>query len=352
LLNGEIEFSTPILVPGLSSRAVGPVLAQLPWMKKRKPELVEASFVHSYSLVSGIQESLLVSAYDIKHKLLTDYNKFSSGFTGSRWDGKNLLIIDSGWYEKTVGPPDGPFVHQVGAPLEWELSDFETTIDSLDAAVRAVVVSWDSNGSYRQQIQSAQAFFAKRPRFASTILLKPPGKARFHSFKNLAPAEAANLRAFSIVGVTEKELGDCIMDRLVELARLRLLLTRADVNVPIQVFGGLDPLYTPLYFAAGGEIFDGLGWLRYFYNDGRSYGRETAALVGKGQLSKRSAQIVLMTQIQNLDEIAALTDELRLFAKGDCDTRKLGRVPASHSVGDILTPAIENLRLRLGESDV
>ena len=39
---------------------------------------------------------------------------------------------------------------------------------------------------------------------------------------------------------------------MTNVAKLRELLDRADVDVPIHVFGALDPLYTPLYYAAGG----------------------------------------------------------------------------------------------------
>ena len=78
------------------------------------------------------------------------------------------------------------------------------------------------------------------------------------------------LRTFDIVGVTEREIGESIHDRLVNIARLRKSLNAAEVTIPIHVFGGLDPLLTPLYFAAGAEIFDGLGWLRYAYQGRRS----------------------------------------------------------------------------------
>jgi hypothetical protein len=344
LLDGAIEFETPILVPGLSSKALGPILAQVPG--KTTLGQRTASLVHSESLIDGIQESLLVSAYDINLDLLTDSKKFCSGFKSSRWSKPNLLIIDSGWYEKTVGPPGGQYVHEAGAAEEWMVEDFEQTIDSLDKNVRAVVVSWDNTGSYPEQIGNAQAFFGTRRRFGSTILLKPPGDGRFHSFKNLSSADAADLRFFGVVGVTEKELGDSIIDRLEALARLRTALDDADVDAPVHVFGGLDPLYTPLYVAAGAEIFDGLGWLRYAYRDGFAYYRDAAPLLER-QMTKRWSQAVMSTQLRNLDEMAQLTEELKLFADAGGDPRKLRK-----GVGDVAAPVLDSLKRRIGSKDV
>jgi hypothetical protein len=332
-----------MLVPGLSSKALGPVLAETP--RSRTLQLQASSLVHSDSLIAGIEESLLVSSYDIKHGLLTDAGKFRSGFKTSRWAKPNLLIIDSGWYEKSVGPQSGQFVHDAGAALTWEFEDFVATIDSLDKNIRAVVVSWDrtgnNTGTYTQQIADARSFFLKRRRFASTMLLKPPKTARFHDFRKLADAEVADLREFGVVGVTEKELGDSIIDRLVELARLRRMLDEADVEAPVHVFGGLDPLYTPLYVAAGAEIFDGLGWLRYSYRDGRAHYRDEAPLLDF-QVTKRWAQAVSATQLHNLDEMAQLTEELKLFAHAGGDPARL-RI----GVSGVIKPVLESLGRRL-----
>ena len=59
------------------------------------------------------------------------------------------------------------------------------------------------------------------------------------------------------------------MDRMVNVARLRAALDAEDVNIPVHVFGALDPLSVCLYFIAGAEIFDGLTWIRYAYHAGR-----------------------------------------------------------------------------------
>ena len=232
--------------------------------------MTTCSIVHSRSLVGGIEESLLLSAYDIRHQLLADSAAFRSGFNQSRYAQPRVLIIDSGWYEKNGGPPAGQFAGDLEEPLPWEESDYQQTIDSFDEGLRPIVVSWDYAGPYEKQIGLAQDFFATRTSLAATLLLKPPSGSRFHHFERLSDEEVGNLRAFDIIGVTERELGDSILDRLLALSRLRRQLDEVQVMSPIHVFGGLDPLHTPLYFAAGAELFDGLGWLRYAYREGVS----------------------------------------------------------------------------------
>jgi hypothetical protein len=82
------------------------------------------------------------------------------------------------------------------------------------------------------------------------------------------------LNRFDVIGVTEKELGNSVLDRVRNLATLRTLLDDNGVRSPIHIFGGLDPLAVILYYVAGAEIFDGLTWLRYGFVDGVAVYRE------------------------------------------------------------------------------
>jgi hypothetical protein len=106
------------------------------------------------------------------------------------------------------------------------------------------------------------------------------------------------------------------------------------------VFGGLDPLITPLYFAAGGEIFDGLSWLRYAFKDGLSIQREAAALLDR-KYEKRIAMTVQQVQIQNLDVVTELSRDLKIFFDNECDWARLRN-------GSLLQPAFEAMKSELG----
>ena len=148
------------------------------------------------------------------------------------------------------------------------------------------------------------------------------------------------LGTFDIVGVTEREIGESIHDRLVNIARLRKLLDTTEVTIPIHVFGGLDPLFTPLYFAAGAEIFDGLGWLRYAYRDGVAMHREAGGLLS-GNVKERPLSAEFTVWRQNVIEIRRLSDNMRQFAKHGRDWDIFG--PHSES----LRAAVESLQEEL-----
>jgi len=164
-LRNGIEFETPLLVPGFSSMAMGPLIIQGP---DRKEVLAPCSIVHTEILTGAIDEVLLVSAYDICYSLLTDSESFTLGFRSSRYSHQKFLIIDSGWYEKIAHSQGGLFIDEQQPPLQWEETDYQNTIDALDGDIKAVVVSSDHSGTYPEQISRAQDFCGSRPRFAFT----------------------------------------------------------------------------------------------------------------------------------------------------------------------------------------
>jgi hypothetical protein len=332
------ELETPVLVPAISSKALGPIeLSQGP---NKKPQLVAASNVHTEFLIHSISEAVLISAFDIHHHFVASAGAFQKGFQSSVYAGVKVIFIDSGWYEKSVGLTSGLWYYEVGdQPLGFQQQDYIAVIDSLDAHVAAVIVSWDSPGSYVDQIKAAQDFFGARRRFSSDVLLKPLRTRRYHDFNELSGADAARLKAFDVVGVTEKELGDSLLSRLSSLAQLRSRMDGAKVTAPIHVFGGLDPLFTPLYFAAGAEIFDGLSWLRYAFRDGLSVAHDNARLLDRSY-AKSFKDSVSHVQLSNLGVLEQMAQELKVFADKDGDWSKVRR-------GEDLRPVFEALEARL-----
>jgi hypothetical protein len=335
------EIETPLLVPSFSSKALGPIeLVEGRKGERRRKDLVPASQIHTEVFIPGIAEAILISAYDIHHKFIHNASAFKKGFAKSAYSAPSVLFIDSGWYELSIGPSSGQWYHEVGPALAFVESDYAALVESLDPDVNAVIVGWDSEGPYEKQIDAAQAFFSKHPQFDSDFLLKPTGEKTFHDFGDLTIDAAKRLRAFTIVGVTEKELGNTMLQRLTQLALLRVRLIEADVPVPIHVFGGLEPLVAPLYFSAGAEIFDGLAWLRYAFLNGMSVNRESVVLLEKAY-DKRFGPAISHLQLRNLDAIAELSRELKIFFHNDCDWGKLRN-------GEVLRPAYEALGSQLG----
>jgi len=121
------------------------------------------------------------------------------------------------------------------------------------------------------------------------------------------------LRGFDIVAVTEKELGNTLLQRLRMLKLLRELLDRTKVSAPLHVFGGLDPLLTPLYVACGAEIVDGVGWLRYAYLEDGAHHLETRALLDL-DLDSRVPARIFTTVSRNLLFLRDLKHRLEILA--------------------------------------
>lgn len=80
--------------------------------------------------------------------------------------------------------------------------------------------------------------------------------------------EVAN---FDILGFTEKELGSSILDRMINIAKIRQQLEEHHIEIPLHIFGSLDTLTTPLYYISGADIFDGLSWLRFVFDEGATH---------------------------------------------------------------------------------
>ena len=337
-LNNGIEFSTPLLVPSMSSLALAPY--KLGSTPEGEPKLLHHSEIHSRMLTRELEESLLISAYDIEHGLLDGTDAFRMGFRQSDYATPRLLIIDSGGYEKQGGPSGSAFAGSAGGPLPWEESDYVRVIDSLDREAAPAVVNWDSREPYAEQIQRARIFFDSREHLGSVFLLKPPEGSDYHDLELLSAEYLALRGSFDIVGVTEREIGETIHDRLINIARLRQSLDAAEVTTPIHVFGGLDPLFTPLYFVAGAEIFDGLGWLRYAYREGVAMHRAAGGLLSGGA-KERPLSAEFTVWRQNLSEIRQLSEYMRQFARHERDWDVFGH----HS--ECLQVVIESMQKEL-----
>jgi hypothetical protein len=328
------SIETPLLVPSLSSKGFGAV-------DVGEGEIPAPAAMLQLFGGESFYEALLVSAYDIAFGQVLAPSSFQNGLAKSPYALSQFLIIDSGWYEATPGSDQGEPYEEQRAPRSWTLEQYRELLDSFAADVKAAIVSFDTHGPYVEQIAAAQQFFADYERYTSIFMLKPPGAGSYHQnqIKHLVPV-ADRLKAFDIIGVTEKELGNTIINRLKTLVELSVTLDAAGVTAPIHVFGGLDPLYTPLYFSAGAEIFDGLSWQRYGYHNGLAVYRSAVPLI-KRQFDKRLPFTLLDAQADNLDAVRELSRELKIFHDQNEDWNVL-------RTAEYLKPAHDALRSAVG----
>jgi hypothetical protein len=145
----------------------------------------------------------------------------------------------------------------------------EAQLANWQPRVPSVLISYDhpvERLPIKAQIERAKAMAPGREGFLREILLKPETAAQ----KRLQMDEVIrNVRAladFDVIGVTEKEVGNSILNRMKNIAQLRRALDRIGLGTPIHVFGSLDTVTTPMYFLAGADIFDGLTWLRFAFH--------------------------------------------------------------------------------------
>jgi hypothetical protein len=211
-----------------------------------------------------IQQAFLVSAYDLAHALIPGADGLSRNPTTGPLSTPAVLFLDSGGYETQVGEQSDANRHPV--PLRpWGDDQFEACLDSIHIATNLVLVNLERRANLPDQVQAARAFFDRRPQWLSDFLIKPSQGARFLDPPTLV-ANVTLLGNFDVIGVTEKELGTSLLERLRCLARLRTAMDANKVDAPIHVFGSLDPFLSPLYFLAGAEIFDGLTWMTHAFH--------------------------------------------------------------------------------------
>jgi hypothetical protein len=306
------QLRTPLLIPSFSSKGFD--LAPRPNGKTPISEVSQYLQVFAASLT----ETFLVSAYDLHHELLERAKSLSpQNYSRSIWAHPKVLFIDSGLYEFRVGADSEEPVQEMRLPQDWSETEFSALVAGLPKKAPIALVNWDRYEGYRDQIDAAQAFFSEHKQFLSVFLLKPEREGGSHEIARLG-GDASRLAAFDVIGVTEKELGDSVLERMTNVAKLHDLLVREQIEAPIHIFGALDPIYTPLYYAAGAEVFDGLSWLRYLWRDGVAMHRAALPVLLK-MPDKDHQTAIEIAQSGNLDKVRALQRRLVNFYKAGGD---------------------------------
>jgi hypothetical protein len=242
--NGVEVGTTPMLVPSVSSR-------------------ININIIETIEMVSEtITGPLLISAYDMHHT--DDFPTISF---------PNLIFIDSGGYECAKNNEISELGLYRPDPYEWNRDLYSQIIGNLEISPPKVVISYDhplERASIEEQVRQARESFRNREGIIKELLIKPESvesngieiKALLQNVEALSP--------FDIIGFTEKELGLSVLDRMIAIAKIRKEMDKNSINIPIHVFGSLDPVTTPLYYISGADIFDGLAWLRFIFSGGNT----------------------------------------------------------------------------------
>ena len=250
-----VSMTTPLLIPSFSSKG---------FAKSKKDGKSEIGRILA-TAGEFVTEVFLISAYDIYYEHLPRPSDLSCT--------PDLIFVDSGGYEISTDRDYSSVIDPLPHPEPWATEKLESVFDDWPEQIPAVFVSFDhpdDRKPFANQVADARKLFRNRRQHLTLLLLKPETKAQTTLKETIksAIANVAELGSFDIVGVTEKELGRTMLERMAQITSLRLAMNEADVKSPLHIFGALDPLSVCLYYIAGAEIFDGLTWLRYAYNDG------------------------------------------------------------------------------------
>lgn len=306
-------LSLPRLVPSFTSKGF-PLLKR--GNRKTGKEYSEVEKI--LEAMPFLRGSILLSAYDIHHGHFRKPERF--------YGDKDLVFIDSGGYElRQDFDSTEPRIYP-HKPKKFTEYHYRKVLKNLPIDVPFTAVNFDhdetENMSQRSpiaaQIRKTQMLFNAFPHFTRIFLIKPTRRDRPLKINDVKP-HIEKLRAFDIVGITEKEIGDNLIQKLKFIASLRVEMNRLDISIPIHIYGGLDPISTPLYFFAGADIFDGVSWLRYAFHEGVAVYRNSVSVLKYG-VNTPTVYVKAHVFDNNILYLQELTTRLRKFS----DNKRLG----------------------------
>ncbi|HEY9634850.1 MAG TPA: hypothetical protein V6D14_15715 [Coleofasciculaceae cyanobacterium] len=318
-----IDAYTPLIIPSFSSRGF--------------PEL-ESIYEVTKDYISDIS---LISAYDIYYKL-QNVDIYAS----------NILFIDSGGYEtkiiqSSVNSDDVYALRDNYNVYDWSRDLHQIVLDNLQPLSQLVLISYDDCNNWESvlsQIEIAKSFFQKYPNHASNFLYKPETpKSPVINLDSLL-GYAHHLTSFSILGITEKELGTSILERCCNLLKIRSTLNEQGIQIPIHVLGCLDPILIISYFFCGADIFDGLAWLRYALVEGLTLYQSTAALM-QTDWHYTDLELNQLYSINNLQSLSSLSHAMHRFSR----TRRIQEFSAWGKIMPQVLNLVENAGLKVRE---
>lgn len=238
----KMDIETPILVPSFSSKG-----------------FKDIGEMHNY-FKDYLLEASLVSAYDLHYGHIQHDKIYES----------EIVFIDSGGYERDKEHDLSDIYGDDYKPKVWNEKLHLAHIEKVEPLSRIVIINYDyiRRLPLELQIEKADNFFRQFPEFSSDFLCKPISENSVYINIDDYCNSINKVSSFSILGFTEKELGSSVIERCRNILRIRKALEQADLDIPIHIFGCLDPLNIMVYFISGADIFDGLSWLRFSFIHG------------------------------------------------------------------------------------
>ncbi len=323
--NSGVCIETPLLVPAFSSKG---------FMLPDGTSEIEQILLTTAEFLTGVY---LISAYDVHYQHVP--------IPGELPVRPEMIIVDSGGYEVSGNYDHSAVNRSTPEGRPWSRNMMESVVKQWPEELPTIFVSYDHPDERRpvpDQIAMAVQLRKMQQNQLHCFLLKPENSTQRtldNALKAVSPI-ADELRAFDVIGVTEKELGRSHLQRMVQIARLRRTLDEAKVEAPIHIFGALDPISACLYFLSGAEVFDGLTWLRYAFVEDRCVYVHNHAVLEFG-VQSRDADLRLRVLSHNYYYLEQLQEQMKDYQYNG-DWAKL-----PHS--DLLKDAYERLERSLSK---
>lgn len=281
-----VFLRTPILVPSFSSRI---------------PK-IEKIFRATEEFIDG---PLLISAYDI-----------GRGHLNAPFDVGSAVFLDSGGYEASSDSDLSDVGTQPAREDDWTQTEHAEILASWTSKAPVIVISYDHpklRHALAKQIASA-AELVLPDHALREILIKPETEGQHFVQVDSVRENVHALSKFDVIGFTEKEIGNSVLERMQNVASIRLALNKAGIGSPIHVFGSLDTITTLFYFVAGADIFDGLTWLRYAFKEGRTLYRQDFGITDLG-IAQKFPRVEALCWARNYQYMKEMELEMRRFLK-------------------------------------
>jgi hypothetical protein len=288
------RISTPLLIPSFSSKGF--------FINTDGESELDKLYDISSEYIS---DSVLISAFDVWYKNIRDVN----------YSIAEIIFVDSGGYEVANSYDLSTVYMSNNSQKEWSEDKLHDVYNNLSEDFALVLVNYDhpkQRLTTEKQIEKAECFFHKYSCHLHTFLVKPETEEDAFINMNAILHNIDKLGIFNIIGITEKELGDSVLNKMTNIAKIRTALDHAELYMPLHIYGSLDPVTSILYFIAGAEIFDGLTWLRYGFSDGNAWYYGNYGIKNHG-IDKDDERIKLLMLQNNISYLATMKNQMKIF---------------------------------------
>lgn len=209
--------------------------------------------------------NILLSLYDIRYYLLDEENLLRDIFSKA-----NSVFLDSGVYEVETSLRRGLAINEWNYELYLDTLKWVLSVSNLNG--KLYVNNYDNYSlSLNKQMETSIDSFKKIDgefgltdvRYVFTIHIDPLKVTDWE--KSNIQTLVSDFKDSALIAIPEKELGANLHDKI---KSVRILTS---LGYSLHLLGCLDPTHLIIFALAGVHCFDGLNWLKFYFNNKLSY---------------------------------------------------------------------------------